>query len=119
MKIPNDRRIDGLDLSGVIKGIETKSPRDTFFYWFNDQLFAVRYGKWKLHKQFASPIIYWNPTQPLKEPVLYDLETDPSEKYDLFTSEPEVVKYLDKLYADHLQDAKKDAMKDNLSEILK
>ena len=112
--IPQDRKIDGLDLSGMITGKDKKSPRSNLFYWKNDRLFAARSGKWKLHRQFTSPIIYWEPTEPLEQPVLYDLETDPAEKYNLADSFPNVVLGLQRLMEDHLNDIT-DPLPDNLA----
>ena len=111
---PQNRKIDGLDLSKVITGEEVQSPRDKLFYWNNDKLFAVRSGKWKLHKEFVSPIIYWNPSIPLKEPTLYDLKTDPAEKYNRADAFPEVVENLEQLMQQHLDDIT-DPLPDNLS----
>ncbi len=115
IEVPKDRNIDGLDLSGLIEGTEKQSPRDDLFYWNNDRLFAVRSGKWKLHRQFVSPIYYWNPTEPLDKPVLYDLETDPSEKYNQADSFPDIVLHLETLMQAHENEVESDRMPDNLA----
>lgn len=47
-KLPEDRIIDGLDLTDLLVGNTDESPRDTFFYYMTDKLEAVRYGDWKL-----------------------------------------------------------------------
>ena len=47
LKAPNDRVIDGLDLSGsLVRGEEFERP--VFFYRGNT-LFAVRFGPYKMH----------------------------------------------------------------------
>src|SRR5690606_16749117 len=62
----------------------------TVFYYFgiNHQLMAVRKGKWKLHIRTYSQlgISYFEKDDPL----LFDLEVDPSEKYDLAGKHPEI-----------------------------
>lgn len=47
-EIPQDRIIDGMDISDLILGKTDKSPRDTFYYYMTDKLEAVRVGDWKL-----------------------------------------------------------------------
>ena len=46
---PTDRIIDGHDIRPLIFGQESaKSPYDVFYYYYRDQLQAVRSGPWKL-----------------------------------------------------------------------
>ncbi|CAN0450408.1 unnamed protein product, partial [Hapterophycus canaliculatus] len=47
-KVPNDRVIDGHDISGIFHGEETELDRPFFFYQ-HQALRAVRQGEWKLH----------------------------------------------------------------------
>jgi arylsulfatase A len=47
LEIPQDRPIDGLDLSGALLKGET-FDRPVFFYR-GDLLFAVRFGPYKMH----------------------------------------------------------------------
>ena len=82
-----DRPADGIDI-GSLFGAETgSSPRETFAYFSNGNLCAVRKGKWKLHlcrrgewgQQFDA----------VRE--LYDLQADPGESSNACTDHPEVV----------------------------
>ena len=88
-KVPNDRIIDGKDVSDLLLGKPgAKSPRETFFYYQRTNLRAVRSGRWKL---FA-------------DGKLYDLSADISESRNVAAKHPDVVKRLWK----HLQDARED-----------
>jgi arylsulfatase A-like enzyme len=88
-EVPADRDIDGRDLMPVLLGKEPKA-RDNFFFYRDDQLWAVRVGKWKLHYVTKSaygkdPAIVHNP------PLLFDLEQDPSEQFDVAEKNPKVI----------------------------
>ena len=111
---PADRKMDGYDLSPVLKGTSTESTRSEFFYWKDDELFAVRSGKWKLHLQKTEPVYYWNKTGMLEKPELYNLEADISEKYDRSETEPEIVAKLTQMFANHKEDIT-DPLPDNLA----
>jgi arylsulfatase A-like enzyme len=101
-KVPDDRKLDGFDLSSVLKS-GGASPRTEFFYWAFGELHAVRSGPWKLHIQQRQPVHYGNIAE-MERPELYQLEVDISEKYDRFESQPGIVLGLEKLIADHLKD---------------
>lgn len=77
--VPDDKKIDGLDISEVLSG--GKSPRNEFFYFHKGDLCAVRRGKWKLHVSRDGEAV--------KE--LYDLEADTGETANLFDDEPGLV----------------------------
>lgn len=87
-EIPNDRVIDGKDISSVLAG-DSKSPREFFFYYKSDTLAAVRSGKWKLHLNQSGP-----QKQAIKNATLYDLDEDISETSDVAEHNPMVVKRL-------------------------
>ena len=117
-QVPKDRKMDGYDLSSVLKDSNEASPRASFFYWSNNaKLYAVRSEKWKLHLQQSEPIIYWNPTEPLENPELYNLDSDVSEKYDVAAGNPAVVEDLLKMAQEHELDTA-DALEDNLAAII-
>lgn len=86
---PSDRVVDGLDLTPALFGAGP-SPRNTMFYYRGTELFAVRKGPYKAH--FVTQSAYGN-DRPVKHdpPVLYHLERDPSEKYDVAKDHPEVI----------------------------
>lgn len=110
-KIPADRKMDGFDLSPVLKG-HGSSPRTQFYYWGFGELHAVRSGPWKLHIQQRLPVNYDRLAE-MDGPELYHLEADISEKYDQASAEPDVVSSLQLLINEHLEDVK-DATPDQL-----
>ncbi|XP_042648231.1 arylsulfatase A-like isoform X2 [Tyto alba] len=102
--------LDGYDLSPVLFG-SGKSPRQTMFFYppSPDPLhgpFAVRLGKYKAH-YFTQGSFHSDttpdqachgltPLTPHLPPLLFDLESDPAENYDLLQSGagPEVLQVL-------------------------
>ena len=79
--LPENRKIDGVDISGLLTGTENITPHEEFFYYGagTHNLDAVRAGKWKLH---------------LDKNHLYNLETDQAETTNLFDQEPAIVREL-------------------------
>lgn len=112
---PTDRHLDGFDLSPILKGENSQSQTETFFYWTEAQLFAVRSGKWKLHVRQMQSLTDWGESQVLAEPELYDLEFDPGERYDRAADYPELVDSLQSLFEAHQQEMMLDALPDNLA----
>ena len=98
--VPADRPIDGVDLSVTLrKG--GSSPRKELFYYAS-RLVAVRQGWYKLH--LAGRQQPQGAAGAADIPAggeLYNLDVDPSEKYDLAKQLPEVVARLQKLASDH------------------
>jgi len=104
VEMPTDRKMDGYDLSPVLKG-EGQSPRKEFFYWAFSELHAVRSGPWKLHVQQREPVHYGN-IAPMDTPELYHLEADISERYDRARNEPDIVETLQAMMQAHIEDVK-------------
>lgn len=78
--------IDGEDIGDLLWGTYVPHDRDFFFY-FNEDLRAVRSGRWKYKKAVVN-----NPyRQPLEAhaDLLFDLETDPNETRNLADTQPE------------------------------
>ncbi len=86
---PSDRVVDGLDLQPALFGTGP-SPRNTMFYYRGTELYAVRKGPYKAH--FVTRSAYGS-DKPVKHdpPVLYHLEHDPSEKYDVAQNHADVI----------------------------
>lgn len=94
--MPTDRPVDGSDLTDFLSGKTTKSPSQSFFYYNETKLEAVREGRWKLR---ISRMLDTNQEIPANLPAtieLYDLEQDPAEQFNRAEEEQEVVKHLTK-----------------------
>ena len=81
-EIPTDRPVDGLDMRDWLLG-RGPSPRTGIHYFLQNRIEAVREGRWKLRAPAAGAT-----------PELYDLDVDPSERYDRAADHPEVVSRL-------------------------
>lgn len=88
---------DGKNIASYLGYADAKEKEDTPYFYFGQghRLYAVREGKWKLHvKTFSQTgADYFRG----KLPLLFDLERDPSEKYDLSEQNPEIVVHLQQL----------------------
>lgn len=99
------KKIDGVDLSALIKGDSLANPRQNLYYYYKkNSLEAVRDDRWKL--------VLPHPTQTYEghmpgnegfpgkigqrtaELALYDLRRDPGERYDVKELYPEIVERL-------------------------
>ena len=88
--LPKGRKIDGLDVSGLWKGTEKKSPREEFLHYTSrGDLEGLRSGNWKLlvkkprRNNNRSPQVF-----------LFDLGKDVGEQNNLAEAKPKVVKKL-------------------------
>ncbi len=99
-KLPNDRIFDGYDLTRTIEGKE-KSPRDLVIYYRGQKVFAIRKGAYKAH--FITQSGYGSAGPEIHEvPVLYNLNVDPSEKYNIAEQHPEVIAEIQKILKEHM-----------------
>ena len=96
--LPTDRAIDGKDIMPLLTN-KTDKVGDEIFFYDAAQLFAVRKGAWKLHLK-STEVGSGDITQ-YALPMLFNLETDPSEKYNVAKENPELVKQLRELAALH------------------
>jgi arylsulfatase A-like enzyme len=89
--IPQDRIIDGHDLTPVLYE-DAPSPRETMFYYRGTSLMAVRHGPWKAH--YVTQGAYGAEAQQREEhnpPLLFNLEHDPSERENVNREHPDVL----------------------------
>jgi arylsulfatase A-like enzyme len=100
---PTGRTLDGYDLTPLLLGRTDKSPRDRMFYWREEQLYAVRVGPWKAHFITQGCYGLGPPRQDHETPELYHLEHDPSEKYNIATLQPDVIRQLKSVAEKHRQ----------------
>ncbi len=99
---PADRVLDGYDLSATLR-TAAPSPRDTMFYYGGRGLAAVRRGAYKAHLLIPPSGANLGNTAPAADaaPQLYDLDQDPSEKFDLAAKRPEIVARLQRIAEEH------------------
>jgi arylsulfatase A len=97
--VPTDRPIDGKNMLPLLTG---KGPgeRDTFFYYRDTELYAVRKGPYKLH--LLTKAGYGaDPVQKHDPPLLFRLDHDPGEQYNIAAQKPEIVTELLQVLAAH------------------
>jgi len=101
-------KIDGVDISAILKGDFESEPRKSFLYYYNrNSLEAVRMGNWKMilphpHRSYigvlprddGKPGPYANAVSGY---ALYDLRRDPGEQYDVKEMYPEIILQLEKI----------------------
>ncbi len=110
--IPANRTLDGKNFLPVLQGTGV-SPHEAFFYYRGPVLEAIRQGRWKLRipahrtewrnyrdrameksrdegRTFAVAGLPWGNGSP----ELFDLETDPSERFNRIEAEPETAAQL-------------------------
>jgi arylsulfatase A-like enzyme len=92
---PSDRSIDGHDIRLLLfGGPEAKSPYEAFFYYYMDQLQAVRSSHWKLYLPLESKWYNFRRDGKPAAAQLYDLNNDLQETKNLAEAKPEVVERL-------------------------
>jgi arylsulfatase len=89
-ELPANRIIDGIDLTPLLTGASEASGRDTFYYYANYKLMAVRKGDMKL-------VLPGPPGPGEEKAMLYDVNADPGETADLAAERPTVVAELQQL----------------------
>jgi len=90
--LPDDRAIDGLDITPVLDG-DAAGPRNVFPYYRDDEVFALRKGPWKIHVKSQDG--YGQAKPDLHDPpLLFHLDHDPSETLDVAKENPELVQDL-------------------------
>ena len=103
--IPDDRVMDGMDLSPVLFG-QGDSPRNEVFYYSGRDLFAMRVGPYKAHfitqeaYVFNAEKVYHDP------PLLFNIEEDPSERFNIAEKHPEVIAEIQKALEIHKEKMK-------------
>jgi arylsulfatase A len=98
-KVPDDRVIDGVDLTPVLKG-EGPSPRQTMFFYRGTRLYAVRHGRFKAHF-ITQPAYGGGKAEQHDPPLLFDLGEDPGELYDVAEQHPDALAEIRRIAEEH------------------
>ena len=88
--VPLDRPIDGVDLGPRLTGTGP-DPRQVLFYYWDNELRAVRKGPYKAHFITSGAYGQSEPRHEHAPPLLFDLAQDPGERRDVAAQHPDVV----------------------------
>ncbi len=91
--LPADRALDGRNLWPLLNGQEHSAEARPYYFYQQDQLQAVRLGKWKLHLPLTKVRHPFRgiATKTSKAAKLYDLDTDIAEKQNVADQHPDIV----------------------------
>ena len=89
--------VDGYDLTETLLR-KKESQRDEMFFYKGDELFAVRLGDFKLHLKTTD---WFKKPKEHNPPLLFNLNIDPSEKFNISSKNPEKVKEILELIKVH------------------
>ena len=100
VQLSDDRQYDSYDLSSVL--YENKeSKRDHFFYYRGTDLYAVRLGSYKAHFITEGAYGQFGKKEQHDPPLLYHLDHDPSEQYNIARENPEIINKIKSLVEEH------------------
>lgn len=111
--IPNDRIVDGVNLTPVLLG-EGDSPRTEMLFYRGATLYAARKGNFKAHYIIEGAYGQFEEKQILETPLLFDLSKDPSEKYNVAEEHPTVLTEIEEMVERHKENLVE--VKDQLAE---
>lgn len=94
---PTDRILDGVNQADLILGKSETGARNTYHYFCQNELQAVRQGPWKLHLPGHKTFYGYVKDRGSGELELYNLQDDIGEKKNLASERPQVVAELQKL----------------------
>jgi arylsulfatase A len=101
LALPKDKPSDGNDIKDLLTG-KTDKITDIVYYYDANQLYALRKGAYKAHFQ-TNGSYSQKPAEAHNPPLLYNLEHDPSEKFEIGKKHPQVIEELTAAYKKHLE----------------
>ena len=114
--VPNDRIIDGFSLKNTLINHDSSQRKSVLFYR-QREIYAARLNDFKAHfitqgayeynvsKYYnAKNYVAKNKKKVLNTPMLFNLNEDPSEKYDVADENPEIIEKIKDLIQKHKED---------------
>lgn len=98
--VPDDRVMDGVDLSGTLLNQEP-SPREGILYYRGPTLYAARLGDYKAHYITQGEYGMFGERETHDIPILYNLSHDPSEQYNIAEDHPEIIEQINDFVKEH------------------
>jgi len=100
VSLPEDRILDSYDLTSLL--FENKNPkREYLFYYRGTDLYALRLGDFKAHYVTQGAYGQFGGKEIHNPPLLYNLNHDPSEQYNIADQYPNVLQAMKSLVAVH------------------
>lgn len=99
-KVPDNRMIDGIEMSDFITGKKKESGRDGFVVYMGENIFAVKWKNWKMH--FKEQDSAFGEVRTYSLPRVYNLLTDPQERNNVLLPNSWVLKAGFSLFKDHM-----------------
>ncbi len=98
---PDDRVIDGRNLLPLLTGDTNEEVRDVYFFYRGTKIFAARKGPWKAH--FITQWAYESDNEYTdhEAPLLFNLDLDPSEKYNVADQHPDILAEIEQAVQAH------------------
>ncbi len=100
LTMPPDRKYDGYDLTGVLMRGE-ESPRKEMLFYHGTRIFAARKGDFKLYFYENNPSGYPERMRRLDTLKMFNLQHDPSEKYNVAGQNAGVMEEIKDLVRQH------------------
>ena len=98
-EISNQEELDGLNIKNTF--VNNEPVRHDIHYYRQDTLIGIRHKEWKMYIKDPNP---WNDDLTEKDiPVLYNIEHDPSEKYNVTSKHSDIVDRIVTLSEEHIQ----------------
>lgn len=79
-KVPQDRRIDGVDQLDFFLGQQDNSNRESVIIYAGSELLGIKWHNFKLLTKTIATA-WGEPTQTYNTPLFFDLQTDPKEEH--------------------------------------
>ena len=103
LPLPDDRIIDGVDLSVTLLEQEP-SPREGMLYYRGPNLYAARLGDYKAHYITQGVYGMFGEKETHSPPLLYHLGHDPSEQFNVAEDHPEIIEQINAYVKKHQAD---------------
>lgn len=109
--LPQDRKIDGENIWPILTTNTTQKTERSFFFFWRDQIYAVRNGNYKYHIKHR--IGTFNEKYPLPNsvsqgPWLFDLSYDEAEAYNIIENEKSLADRMDQQIEDMQEEMNED-----------
>ena len=100
VELPDDRILDGVDLSGtLLKG--EPGNRTSLLYYRGTDIYAARYEDYKAHYITEGAYGEFGDKEIHDPPLLYNISEDPSESINIARNYPDILKKIDSIVRVH------------------